>query len=245
MDNKFSLKNFIEREAEEEIVIKNKDSTQIQEKDTQDTSELNKVEDDSYGIPSDNDTEKNSPRKISKELNNHRLILQKEIEKEENKIKKDLKRKVVPHFNKLNKKKGTLHHVKKNMNKIEDALGISNGKLNIGFYKNKENENINDVKDESKTPEKKFKDEEDEEIIKLKMSNQRKKIENVNKKNNKDFIRRIKENETFIKNNNIIISEGNNINTEKNIKRNKSANDFKLKLFTFKGAFLNRNKKMK
>ena len=162
---------------------------------------------------------------------------------------------MIPIYEKKDNKR-IIEHAKKNNNKIEASLGIINGKLNIGFAENKENQNINDKKDEDNTttPEKKFKDEEDEEIIKLKLSNEKKKIEKVNKQMNNDFIKRIKENEDFIKSNNIIINDGTNINNAKNIKRNKSDINInlnkkkqifqrRLKLYSFKGAFLNKNKK--
>ena len=57
----FSIKNFIEKEAEEEIELDKKGinkTNPISLKDTQHSSEENNPEDDSYGISSDNDTEK-------------------------------------------------------------------------------------------------------------------------------------------------------------------------------------------
>ena len=102
-----------------------------------------------------------------------------------------------------------------------------------------------------KTPEKKFEDEDGEEIHKLKQSDEKRTIENVNKKINDDFIKRLKENENFIKNNNIIIGDGTGFNKDI-LKRNKSDISLnirsiqikrKLKLYSFKGAFLNKNKK--
>ena len=248
MDNKFSLKNFVIREAEEENSFKKNNSTDIQAKDTQYTSQINKEEDnDSYGVPSDNETEKNT----SKELATHRLILQKGIENESKEIKKNLKRKRNPKIEKKDNKKRIAENIKNNKDsdKIQPSLGIINGKLNIGFAENKENKDIND--DRNRTPEKKV-EEEDEEIDKLKLSNERKKIENVNKKINKDFIKRMKENENFIKNNNIIMADGSDAKIGNNMKRNKSDIDInkksefghkKLKLYNFKGAFLNKNKK--
>ena len=248
MDNKFSLKNFVIREAEEENSFKKNNSTDIQAKDTQYTSQINKEEDnDSYGVPSDNETEKNT----SKELATHRLILQKGIENESKEIKKTLKRKRNPKMEKKDNKKRIAENIKNNKDsdKIQPSLGIINGKLNIGFAENKENKDIND--DRNRTPEKKV-EEEDEEIDKLKLSNERKKIENVNKKINKDFIKRMKENENFIKNNNIIMADGSDAKIGNNMKRNKSDIDInkksefghkKLKLYNFKGAFLNKNKK--
>ena len=248
MDNKFSLKNFVIREAEEENPFKKNNSTEIQAKDTQYTSQINKEEDnDSYGIPSDNEIEKNT----SKELAAHRLILQKGIENESKEIKKTLKRKRNPKMEKKDNKKRIAENIKKDkdLDKIQTSLGIINGKLNIGFAENKENKDIND--DRNRTPEKKV-EEDDEEIDKLKLSNERKKIENVNKKINKDFIKRMKENENFIKNNNIIMADGSDAKIGNNMKRNKSDIDInkksefghkKLKLYNFKGAFLNKNKK--
>ena len=248
MDNKFSLKNFVIREAEEENPFKKNKSTEIQAKDTQYTSQINKEEDnDSYGIPSDNEIEKNT----SKELAVHRLILQKGIENESKEIKKNLKRKRNPKIEKKDNKKRIAENIKKDkdLDKIQTSLGIINGKINIGFAENKENKDIND--DRNRTPEKKV-EEEDEEIDKLKLSNERKKIENVNKKINKDFIKRMKENENFIKNNNIIMADGSDAKIGNNMKRNKSDIDInkksefghkKLKLYNFKGAFLNKNKK--
>ena len=248
MDNKFSLKNFVIREAEEENSFKKNNSTDIQAKDTQYTSQINKEEDnDSYGVPSDNETEKNT----SKELATHRLILQKGIENESKEIKKNLKRKRNPKIEKKDNKKRIAENIKNNKDsdKIQTSLRTINGKLNIGFEENKENKDIND--DRNRTPEKKV-EEEDEEIDKLKLSNERKKIENVNKKINKDFIKRMKENENFIKNNNIIMADGSDAKIGNNMKRNKSDIDInkksefghkKLKLYNFKGAFLNKNKK--
>ena len=248
MDNKFSLKNFVIREAEEENPFKKNNSTEIQAKDTQYTSQINKEEDnDSYGIPSDNEIEKNT----LKELATHRLILQKGIENESKEIKKTLKRKRNPKMEKKDNKKRIAENIKKDkdLDKIQTSLGIINGKLNIGFAENKENKDINN--DRNRTPEKKV-EEDDEEIDKLKLSNERKKIENVNKKINKDFIKRMKENENFIKNNNIIMADGSDAKIGNNMKRNKSDIDInkksefghkKLKLYNFKGAFLNKNKK--
>ena len=248
MDNKFSLKNFIIREAEEENPFKKNNSTEIQAKDTQYTSQINKEEDnDSYGVPSDNEIDKNT----SKELATHRLILQKGIENESKEIRKNLKRKRNPKIEKKDNKKRIAENIKKNkdLDKIQTSLGIINGKLNIGFAENKENKDIND--DRNRTPEKKV-EEDDEEIDKLKLSNERKKIENVNKKINKDFIKRMKENENFIKNNNIIMADGSDAKIWNNMKRNKSDIDInkksefghkKLKLYNFKGAFLYKNKK--
>ena len=248
MDNKFSLKNFIIREAEEENPFKKNNSTEIQAKDTQYTSQINKEEDnDSYGVPSDNEIDKNT----SKELATHRLILQKGIENESKEIRKNLKRKRNPKIEKKDNKKRIAENIKKNkdLDKIQTSLGIINGKLNIGFAENKENKDIND--DRNRTPEKKV-EEDDEEIDKLKLSNERKKIENVNKKINKDFIKRMKENENFIKNNNIIMADGSDAKIGNNMKRNKSDIDInkksefghkKLKLYNFKGAFLYKNKK--
>ena len=76
----------------------------------------------------------------------------------------------------------------------------------------------------------------------------------MNKNINKDFIKRMKENENFLKNNNIILGNGIDFSNEKKMKRNKSDIDIglnkknlldhnRLKLYRFKGAFLNKNKK--
>jgi hypothetical protein len=254
MDKKFSLKNFVEKEAEEEDFIKKKDKLDlIQMKDTQYSSEINK-DDDSYGIPSEDNTEKIASKKRSKELISHRLLFQKEIEKDKKKgNNQHLKRKRIPIIEKKNNKKRAMEHAKKNINKIESSLGIVNGKLNIGFAENKENSNLNDKNDgnsNNPTPAKKFKDEDDEDVLVLKMSNERKKIENINKKMNNDFIKRIKENENFIKNNNIIIDDDSETNNEKmkgnkndlGLKKNNSMMHPKLKLYNLKGAFLNKKK---
>ena len=112
--------------------------------------------------------------------------------------------------------------------------------------KNLNDINANNGKD--KTPEKKFKDEIDDELLLLKMSVEKKNIFNINKKNNKDFIKRIKENENFIKNNNIIINDSSSKRSKSVIiQRKKEINDIihpKLKLYNMKGAFLkNKNKK--
>ena len=249
MDKKFSLKNFIEKEAEEDNPVKKSNPDLIQPKDTQYSSEINK-EDDSYGIPSDNDTEKNNSNVASKEVITHRLILKKEITKEEKNINKKIKRKSIVIFEKKDNRKRIVEHIQKNYKKVEESLGIVNGKLNIRFAENKENKNINNDKIIDITPEKKFKDEDDEEIDRLKLSNEKRAIENLNKKFNNDFIKRLKDNENFIKNNNIIISDGSDFSNEK-LKRNKSDINLnrknllkhrRLKLYSFKGAFLNKNK---
>jgi hypothetical protein len=257
MDKKFSLKNFIEKEAEEELPLKNKNSDPTQLKDTQYSNEIDNEENDSYGIPSDNDTEKINSEKASKELITHTLLLQKEIKENEKRISNKTKRKRIVPFEKKDNRKRIVEHIKKNHKKIEESvgvLGIVNGKLNIRFAENKENKNINDEDAKNKnekTPEKKFEDEDDEEIHKLKQSDEKRTIENVNKKINDDFIKRLKDNENFIKNNNIIIGDGTGFNKDI-LKRNKSDISLnirsiqikrKLKLYSFKGAFLNKNKK--
>lgn len=250
MEKKFSLKNFIEREAEEEKFIKNPNSNDNLVKDTQYSSQTIQEEDNSYESHSDNYTERNTP-KNSKELITHRLVLQNEVKKDELIVNKQLKRKRIPNVEKKDNKR-FLAHVKNNMNKIEDSLGIINGKLNIGFAENKENTNINNKIIEDSTQSKKFNDEDDEEIVRLRLSNERKNMKNFNYKSfNKDFVKRIKENENFIKKNIIIINDKFG-NKEKYLKRNKSDLNLnkksqvvqhKLKIYSFKGAFLNKNKK--
>ena len=254
MDKKFSLKKFVEKEAEEEDFMNKKDKIDLtQMKDTQYSSEINK-DDDSYGISSEDNTEKIFQKTRSKELISHRLLLQKEMEKDKRKTNNQhLKRKRIPIVEKKNNKKRAVEHAKKNINKIESSLGIVNGKLNIGFAENKENSNLNDKNEgnsNNPTPAKKFKDEDDEDVLVLKMSNERKKIENINKKMNNDFIKRIKENKNFIKNNNIIIDDDSETNNGKmrnnkndiGLKRNNSMLHPKLKLYNLKGAFLNKKK---
>ena len=254
MDKKFSLKKFVEKEAEEEDFMNKKEKIVLtQMKDTQYSSEINK-DDDSYGISSEDNTEKIFQKTRSKELISHRLLLQKEMEKDKRKVNNQhLKRKRIPIVEKKNNKKRAVEHAKKNINKIESSLGIVNGKLNIGFAENKENSNLNDKNEgnsNNPTPAKKFKDEDDEDVLVLKMSNERKKIENINKKMNNDFIKRIKENENFIKNNNIIIDDDSETNNGKmrnnkndiGLKRNNSMLHPKLKLYNLKGAFLNKKK---
>ena len=51
------------------------------------------------------------------------------------------------------------------------------------------------------------------------MSNERKRISDINKISNKDFIQRIKENEKFIKNSSIIINDSNKRSKSQIIKR--------------------------
>ena len=116
--------------------------------------------------------------------------------------------------------------IEKNSKKIDKVLGIINGKLNICFEENRENKNINNINDNNmnKTPEKKFKDEDDEDVLLLKMSNERRKISNANKIDNKDFIKRMKENENFIKKNNIIINEENKRSKSQIVRRNTEKN---------------------
>ena len=250
MDKIFTLKNFIEKEAEEDNITKEEKLDSNQNKDTQYSTQINN-EEDSYGISSDNDTEKILSKKKSKDFASHRLLLQKEIIEDEKIIKNQLKRKRMPKFEKKDNKRRTAEHIKNNINKIENSLGIINGKLNIGFSENKENKNVNNENDGDKTPEKKFKDEDDEEVEKLKMANERRKIENINKNINTDFIKRIKDNENFLKNNNIIIDDGSEMSNKKKFKRNNSEIGInrknilshpKLKLYNLKGAFLNKKK---
>ena len=235
---KFILKDFIEREAEEDDEVDKKDKNQLNielVKDTQYSSEVNN-EEDSYGISSDNDTEK-----IEKQIISNRMLLNKEKNaKEKNKIKRKRK----PSLKKKNNKnkKRTMKYIEKNVKKIDKTLGIINGKLNICFDENRENKEIN-IND-NKTPEKKFKDEDDEDFLLLKMSNERRNISKANKINNESFIKRMKENENFIKKNNIIIDEGKRSKSQ--IIKRKSEQILlhpKLKLFNMKGAFLNKKKK--
>ena len=96
-----------------------------------------------------------------------------------------------------------------------------------------------------KTPEKKFKDEDDEDVLLLKMSNERKNISNINKNNNLDFIKRLKENDNFIRKNNIIVNEENKRSKSQILRRNTEKILFhpKLKLYNMKGVFLNKKKK--
>ena len=235
---KFTLKDFIEREAEEDDEVDKKDKNQLNielVKDTQYSSEVNN-EEDSYGISSDNDTEK-----VEKQIITNRMLLNKEkTAKEKNKIKRKRK----PSLKKKNNKnkKRTMKYIEKSVKKIDKTLGIINGKLNICFDENRENKEIN-IND-NKTPEKKFKDEDDEDFLLLKMSNERRNISKANKINNESFIKRMKENENFIKKNNIIIDEGKRSKSQ--IIKRKSEQILlhpKLKLFNMKGAFLNKKKK--
>ena len=240
----FSIKNFIEKEAEEEVELDKKGINKIKTvslKDTQHSSdEENNAEEDSYGISSENNTEE-----AEKQIIINRTLLNKEkMEKE--KIGK-IKRKIRPSFDIKDNKKRKMKIIEKNSKKIDKILGIINGKLNICFEENRENKNINNINDNNmnKTPEKKFKDEDDEDVLLLKMSNERRKISNANKIDNKDFIKRMKENENFIKKNNIIINEENKRSKSQIVRRNTEKNIFhpKLKLFNMKGAFLNKKKK--
>ena len=235
----FVKSDFIEKEAEEEDdnkKLKKLDSAPM--KDTQYSTDGNN-EEDSYGISSDNDTEKID----NKQIVSHRILLNKEKLEKENKV--EIKRKRKPEFEKNNKRKRILKQLEKNSYKVERQLGIINGKLNICFDENRENKDINIGINNNITPEKKFKDEDDEDFIKLKMSNERKKISDLNKINNKDFIQRMKDNEKFIKNSNIIINDGSKRSKSQIIKRKKEKGTIhpKLKLFNLKGAFLNKKKK--
>ena len=125
----------------------------------------------------------------------------------------------------------------------EKRNGIINGKLNICFEENRENKDINI--DMNKTPEKKFEVKDDQDLLMIKMSNERKNISNVNKRNNEAFIKRIKDNENFIKRNNIIISEEGKRSKSLIVKKKSEeiAAHPKLKLYNLKGAFLNKKKK--
>jgi hypothetical protein len=250
----FSVKNFIEKEAEESDDDKEKfNNKKFQKlnsnnniKDTQYSTDVNN-EEDSYGISSDKETEK-----IEEQIITNRELLNKEkIKKEKNTNKNKNKRKRITLNEKKDNKKRTLKQIEKTAKKIDQALGIVDGKLNICFEENREKKNLNDINannGKDKTPEKKFKDEIDDELLLLKMSVEKKNIFNINKKNNKDFIKRIKENENFIKNNNIIINDSSSKRSKSVIiQRKKEINDIihpKLKLYNMKGAFLkNKNKK--
>ena len=233
----FAKKNFVEREAEEEDENDNKKIKKLDSalfKGTQYSSDLNNEEEDSYGISSENETEK-----VEKQIITNRLLLNKEKMEKEKKVKR--KRKSMPEYEKKDRKKNALKQIKENMNKVDRTLGIVNGKLNICFDENRENKDVNI--DMNKTPEKKLKVEEDEDILLLKMSVERKNISNVNKNDNKDFIKRMKENEDFLKNNNIIINDGSKRSKSVLINNRKSKKFPKIKLFNMKGAFL--AKKMK
>ena len=77
------------------------------------------------------------------------------------------------------------------------------------------------------------------------MSNERRKISNANKIDNKDFIKRMKENENFIRKNNIIVNDENKRSKSQILRRNTEKILFhpKLKLYNMKGVFLNKKKK--
>ena len=105
-------------------------------KDTQYSSEVNNPEDDSYGISSDNDTEK-----IEKQIITNRALLNKE-KMEKDKSKK-IKRKIKPILEKKDNKKRVMKHIENNAKKVDKVLGIINGKLNICFEENRENKDIN------------------------------------------------------------------------------------------------------
>jgi len=253
MDKIFSKKNFIEKEAEEDIPLKlNSEIIKEEIKDTQYSTQENN-EDDSYGIS--NETDDNISEKQSKEYISHRLLLQRQTEKEEKmknnfKIKRKKNNKMDKNKELIDKKQMIAENAKKNLKKTDEVLGIINGKLNIRFAENKENNYSNNEIDNN-TPIKVLSKETDEEVERLKLSNERRKIEKVNKNNNKDFVKRIKENEDFIKRNNILINDGSESKDHLQIKRYNSElsitgnNKFhqKLKLFNFKGAFLNNKKK--
>ena len=77
--------------------------------------------------------------------------------------------------------------------------------------------------------------EENSDLALLKSEYEKKKIEDFNRKNNTEFIKRIKENERFISSNNIIIKDGSS-------KRKPNLSRPKLKLFKMKGDILNKKK---
>ena len=156
---------------------------------------------------------------------------------------KKIKRKIKPILEKKDNKKRVMKHIENNAKKVDKVLGIINGKLNICFEENRENKDIN--VDNNKTPEKKIEAKDDQDLLLIKMSNERKKISNVNKRNNESFIKRIKDNENFIKKNNIIISEEGK--RSKSLIVKKKSEEIvahpKLKLYNLKGVFLNKKKK--
>ena len=217
----FVKSRFEEKEAEEEEdnkKINKVESGQIKDiKDTQYSSEANN-EEDSYGISSDNDTEKID----KKEITSHRILLNKEkLEK----AKIEIKRKRKPEFEKNNKRKRVLNQIEKNNYKVERQLGIINGKLNICFDVNRENKEINDKDNDN-----------DKDINKISNKDFIQRI-----KENEKFIK----NSSIIINDSSKRSKSQIIKRKNGKENEKDKGNFhhKLKLFNMKGVFLNKKKK--
>lgn len=252
MEKKFKKIKFIEKEAIEDETIEKIDKLEMNINiDSQISSNTNK-DNNSYGIPSENNSEEILKSKEKKELITHRILFKKENEKEQ-KISnnKHLKRKRIPKFDKTNKKKRVYQKVNKNYKKVDEYLGIVNGRLNICFPENKPTSNTTENLTDNNINinlENKLKESNYGEVKLLEMLDEKKKIENLSKNMNKDFINRIKENEKFIKNN--IIDLNNEFNNGKietnnkinNHKRNNSLLKPKLKLYKMQGDFLKNNK---
>ena len=219
----FTKRNFIETEAEEVHNAQEDDS----EKESDlfsfqiNTNKNNfnkniKKEEDNYGDIVTNDT-----TNFDESYNEHRLLFNtihftKEIfpkrkrKKSKSKIKKFTK-------------KILAKQVEKNLKSVERKLDIINTKLNLNIKSN-----INNPQDEEKSNNIKN----DEDLIKLRYEEERRRISEFNKINNAEFIKRIKANEKFINSDNIITSDKKEKNTPKK----------KLKLFQLKGDIL-KNKK--
>lgn len=115
------------------------------------------------------------------------------------------------YFQNLSEREKFIQHQKKlkDLSKLEIPVGIIDRKLNIGFSKSRKNKeellksnNVNEIQENEKyinitrTP--------DEELEKIKLSNEKKKIKDLEKDDNQDFIGRVKENKIFLKNLNLL-----------------------------------------
>ena len=133
-----------------------------------------------------------------------------------NKIKRKAK---ISKLKTKNNRKRIIEHIKKNIYKLKDIFSIMDGELDI-------------IPEE--TDFKKFDIDTDE----IKLKEEEIEIAKFSKKNNEDFIKRIKENNNFIKKNNIIIND--EVKEEKKDNSKQKQSSYKLKLYQFKGLYLNK-----
>jgi len=131
-----------------------------------------------------------------------------------------------------NFKKRLKKHINKNIEKIDNSVRFINRKLNISFNNNNNNNNNNNINLNNNGNEIEEKHLDDvQELESLKNIYEYNKIKDFAKNNNIEFIQRIKDNNSFLANNNIILSDKYNNEKKKN---------HNLKLYQLKGCYLNK-----
>jgi len=223
---------------QEEKIIKNKNKKFLRSKSNTNREKVSKDSNIEKVHKKDRNIEKvhkdRNIEKVHKDTNKKKISKDTNIQKDkiQNKInninikKVQLKRKsdnLNIEKNNDNIKIRVKNHISKNIKKIDNILGIINGKLNISFKTHNTvfNNNGNEIYDKQS--------DDDKELERLKNINEYNKIKQFTRNNNKDFIKRIKDNNSFIKNNNIILADNNNIEKKKN---------FNLKIYQLKGCYL-------